>query len=115
MPDDNAHIVTVDNVTINHLPDEAADDYRVTITGIELNDIETIDLTDDDAHAFMETLYTAQRASSTNEWDGLPANVANLYDAVVYLSHYIRTQNGDDAFAEELDEMREGDRWQTTP
>lgn len=109
MPEGN-HLVTVENVTVEELND---DEFRATVQGRDLADVESIELSGGQAHTFVDVLYTAQRASSTDEWNGLPANVADLYDAIVYLSHHVRAQNGDEAFQQELKEMEEADRWET--
>lgn len=107
---EGTHIVTVENVTVEQIGE---DEYRATVTGRELDDVESVEVTGDQTHTFVDVLYTAQRASSTAEWDGLPANVADLYDALIFLSYHVRAQEGDEAFADELAEMREGDRWET--
>ena len=107
---EGTHVVTVENVTVEQLGE---DEYRATVTGRELADVESIEVTGDQTHTFVDVLYTAQRASSTAEWDGLPANVSDLYDALIYLSHYVRAKSGDEAFAEELAELAESERWET--
>jgi fibronectin type 3 domain-containing protein len=107
-PESADHIVTVENVTVETAGD---DNYEVTVTGRDLNDIESITVTGEQAETFMEILYTAQRASSKAEWDGLPANVADLYDALVYVTYYVNAKAGDDAYEAERAELAEKDRW----
>lgn len=89
------------------------DVYYVIHNSSSLEAVETVYVTEDMVDAFIEIMYTTQRASSISEWDQLPTPTSDTYDSLVYLQAYIRANKGMVAYQDELDEMSHSERYKT--
>jgi len=104
-----SHIVTVGRTTAKLTDDETVMIYTA---GYELEEKESVELTQPEVHTTLESIYTAQRASSAGEWEHLPPVLADFYDTIVYTSYWIRAQLGNEVFEQELEELEAQDRFE---
>lgn len=89
------------------------DVYYVVHNSSSLEAVETVYVTEDMVDAFIEIMYTTQRASSINEWDKLPTATSDTYDSLVYLQAHIRANKGMVVYQDELEDMNHSDRYKT--
>lgn len=102
-------LVTVGNATVYH---KSTGRCVITLTGYDEDGRESLELTPQELHMTLESLFTTQRASSDAEWETLPPAMGDYYDAVIYTSYLLRAAGGEDEFQPKVATLQSRDRFE---